>query len=269
MTKVAVVGNVSRDVVDGGEPTPGGCPTFAAEAFHRVGRKGQIVTRYAEPDAALFEQALDAATVLPAAATCGFEIEYDGEERSMRVTAFGESWRPEDAVVLAPDVEWVHVAPLLRGDFPPATLDALAAVRRLSLDGQGLVRVPALGELREDVSFEPALLEHVTALKLSEHEAEIVAGGRFDLNVAAWLGVPEVLLTLGSRGAVVLAEGRETLVDTAPVLDVHTTGAGDVFMVAYAVFRVDGQGPVDAARAACRVVGELLEARREKQSVPG
>jgi sugar/nucleoside kinase (ribokinase family) len=269
MPKVAVVGNVCRDVVDGAEPTPGGCPTFAAEAFRLLGQEGQIVTRFAPPDAALFERVIGIAGVLPAAATSGFEIEYDGEERSMRVTAAGERWRPADAAALAPDVEWVHVAPLLRSDFPSETLGALATGRRLSLDGQGLVRVPALGALREDASFEPALLEHVTALKLSEPEAEIVAGGRFDLDVAAWLGVPEVLLTLGSRGAVVFAEGRETLVETAPVEDVHSTGAGDVFMVAYAVSRVEGQGPVDAARAACRVVGELLRARRAERSAPG
>jgi sugar/nucleoside kinase (ribokinase family) len=157
----------------------------------------------------------------------------------------------------------VHAAPLLPSDFPAATLAAFASGRSLSLDGQGLVRVPAVGRLEEDAAFDPAVLEPVTALKHSGHEARIVAGGDFDRAAAERLDVPEVLLTLGSRGAVVSADGRETHVaDAEPVPDVHTTGAGDTFMVAYAVARIEGLDPVDAARAATRLVGELLRERR-------
>jgi len=180
MARVAVVGNASRDVVDGGAPTPGGCPEFAAAALRRLGHEGQIVTRFAPADARLFEDLGPGVTVLSAASTS-----------------------------------------------------------------------------------DPAVLEPVTALKLSEHEAGIVAGGDFDRTTAEQLGVPEVLLTLGSRGAVVFADGRETHVaDAEPVPGVHTTGAGDTFMVAYAVARIEGVDPVDAARAATRLVGELLRERR-------
>ena len=267
MPDVAVVGNLSRDVVNGGAPTPGGCPFFAANAFRRLRRDGQIVTRFRDADAGLFRPALEAlgapVTVLPAAATSGFSLDYNGEERAMGVTALGERWQPEDARALAPDVRWVHVAPLLRSDFPVETLAALARGRRLSLDGQGLVRVPALGRLGEDSAYDPAILEHVTALKLSEEEARIVAGGPFDAAAAARLGVAEVLLTLGSHGAVVFAGRQETFVPAAwPVLGVQTTGAGDAFMVGYAVARVDGHAPVAAARAASRLAAEMLEDRR-------
>lgn len=262
MPRVAVVGNVARDIVDGGAPTPGGGPTFAAESFRRLGEPGQIVTRYAEVDGALFAHGLAGATLLPATRTSGFELDYAGDERAMRVTAIGERWSPGDAAALEPGVEWVHVAPLLRDEFPGATLGALAHGRRLSLDGQGLVRVSGLGELREDAAFDPAALEHVTALKLSEHEAAIVGGGRFDLAAAERLGVPEVLLTLGSRGVVVFADGEDTAVPVPrPVADVPLTGAGDAFMVAYAVARLDGREPVDAARTAVAFVCDLLARR--------
>ena len=263
MARVAVVGNASRDVVDGGAPTPGGCPEFAAAALRRLGHEGQIVTRFAPADARLFEDLGPGVTVLSAASTSGFALDYAGDEREMAVTGLGDSWRPEDAAALEADVEWVHAAPLLRSEFPAATLAAFASGRSLSLDGQGLVRVPAVGRLDEDAAFDPAVLEPVTALKLSEHEAGIVAGGDFDRTTAEQLGVPEVLLTLGSRGAVVFADGRETHVaDAEPVPGVHTTGAGDTFMVAYAVARIEGVDPVDAARAATRLVGELLRERR-------
>jgi sugar/nucleoside kinase (ribokinase family) len=270
MSRVAVVGNIARDVVDGGPPTPGGCPIFAAEAFRRLGGDGQIVTRFHDVDGELFAPALDGIgadlTLLPAAATSGFSLDYDGEEREMGVTQIGERWRAADAQVLAPEVAWVHVAPLLRSDFPPETLGALAAGRRLSLDGQGLVRVPKVGRLEIDAAYDPAVLGHVTALKLSEEEATIVAGGPFDGNAAAALGVAEVLLTLGSHGAVVFVNGRETFVPAAwPVLGVQTTGAGDAFMVGYAVARVDGNDPVDAGRLASRLVAEMLEERRRRR----
>jgi sugar/nucleoside kinase (ribokinase family) len=204
--------------------------------------------------------------MLPATRTSGFDLRYTGDAREMTVTELGESWRPEDAAVLAPDVEWVHVAPLLRSDFPAETLAAFAGSRRLSLDGQGLVRVPERGSLQEDAAFDATVLTHVTVLKLAEHEACIVSGGRFDLAAAEQLGVPEVLLTLGSRGAVVFADGRETRVGAEPpVPDVQTTGAGDTFMVAYAVARVEGADPVDAAGAATRLVSALLADRRRSE----
>jgi sugar/nucleoside kinase (ribokinase family) len=269
--RVAVVGNLARDVVDRGAPTPGGCPFFAAEAFQRLGRDGQIVTRYADADRDLFAPALDAlgspVTLLPAGTTSGFSLDYEGEERVMGVTGIGERWQPGDAGALDAGVRWVHVAPLLRSDFPAVTLAALADGRRLSLDGQGLVRTPRLGPLTTDAEFDPAVLGSITTLKLSEEEARTVAGGPFDRTSAAALGVPEVLLTLGSHGAVLFADGTDTFVPAAwPVLGVQTTGAGDAFMVGYATARTDGVGPVDAARRASRLVAEMLEERKGSAS---
>jgi hypothetical protein len=80
---VAVVGNVSRDVVDGGSPTPGGCPEFAAAALRRLGHEGQIVTRFAPADARLFEDLGPGVTVLSAASTSGFALDYAGDEREL------------------------------------------------------------------------------------------------------------------------------------------------------------------------------------------
>jgi sugar/nucleoside kinase (ribokinase family) len=265
--RVAVVGNLARDVVNRGAPSPGGCPFFAAETFHRLGEDGQIVTRFAERDRELFARALDAldapVTLLHADATSGFSLDYEGEERAMGVTAIGERWQPADAEALAPGILWVHVAPLLRSDFPAESLAALADGRRLSLDGQGLVRAPRVGPLITDAEFDPAVLNSVTTLKLSEEEGRIVAGGAFDRASAAALAVPEVLLTLGSHGAVVFADGTDTFVPAAcPVLGVQTTGAGDAFMVAYATSRAGGHGAATAARDASRLVAEMLEERK-------
>lgn len=267
MSLVAVVGNLARDRVDGGPPQPGGCPFFAAYALRVLGKPGHVLTRYADADRPLFDRPVAAlgvpVTVLPASRTSGFDHAYAGEVRSTTVTEIGESWKPRDAAHLDPDVSWVHAAPLLRSDFPPDAIAALAeGGRRVSLDAQGLVRAPRLGPLVQDAAFDPSLLDSLSVLKLSEEEASIVAGGRFDAETARALGVPEILVTLGSHGEDVWVEGVATHVPTTPVLGVETTGAGDAFMVAYVSARHDGEPPVEAARAGSALVSAMLAERR-------
>jgi sugar/nucleoside kinase (ribokinase family) len=271
MAVVAVVGNLARDRIDGGEPQPGGCPFFAAQALRLLAREGQIITRCADADRPLFDAAVRAlgvpVTLLSSERTSGFDHDYEGEARATTVTEVGDPWLPADAAHLDTGVRWVHVAPLLRSDFPPETLAALAADgRRLSLDAQGLVREPRIGPLEQNADFDPATLDPVSVLKLSEEEARIVSGGRFDGGAARALGVEEILVTLGSHGEDVWVSGHLVHLPTTPVLGVETTGAGDAFMVAYATARLDGAAPVEAAREASALVGRMLRERRDKRS---
>ena len=149
------------------------------------------------------------------------------------------------------DVRWVHVAPLLRSDFPPETLAELARERSVSLDAQGLVRRSQLGPLAQDRDFDPALLEHLTILKLAEEEAEVIG------DVAA-LGVPEIIVTLGERGALVIHNGVEQHVPTRPLDVANPTGAGDAFAMGYLAARSEGFGPVEAAARANAVAGAVI-----------
>ena len=267
MAQIAVVGNLARDKVDGGPPQPGGCPFFAAYALHAIDRPGQILTRCADADRELFDEPLRGlgvpVMILPGQHTSAFDHAYAGEIRRTAVTEIGDSWTAADAEHLDPDVAVVHVAPLLRSDFPAETVAALASGgRRVAFDGHGLVRVPELGPLAQDGSFDPRVLAHVSTLKLSEEEARIVAGGRFDKTTAQGLGVAEILVTFGSRGADVWVDGGLTHVPTTPVPDVEATGAGDAFMVAYMSARHDGATPVEAVGAGNSVVGRMLSERK-------
>lgn len=185
-------------------------------------------------------------TWLPAASTAAFSFSYDGDARSMVVEALGDPWSAGEAE-LAGDAEWVHVAALARSDFPAETLAALARGRRVSFDGQGLVRPARTGPLVLDSDFDRRVLEHVQILKLAEEEAEAIG----DVDA---LGVPEVVVTLGARGAVV--QGVHVPAEGAPAGD--PTGAGDAFAVAYLAARAAGQEPVAAARSASSVVAEVL-----------
>ncbi len=250
---VAVVGNLSRDVVDGAPPRVGGGPYHAARALRLLPSPSTVVTRCSE-DALLGPLVALGVPVrrLPAHSTATFSIRYDGDRRAMIVEALGDAWTPEDAATLA-DVRFVHVAPLARSDFPPETLAALARGRRLSLDGQGLVRPGRTGPLELDADYDPELLRHVSILKLAEEEAEMV--GDPDR-----LGVPEVVVTLGRRGSVVHADGRSVHVPTWPLDLDNPTGAGDGYAAAYLAARAAGHAPVSAARRATAVAVAVLSA---------
>lgn len=270
MRPLAVVGNLSRDVVEGSPPRLGGAPYYAGRALRLLGQRTRIVTKCAAADRALLLPPLVAlghpVAWRPAASTASFSFTYDGDVRTMRVDALGAEWPPEEARAWVlrelGRAEWVHVAPLARNEFPPETLAVLARARRLSLDGQGLVRPEATGPLALDAEFDRALLERVSILKLAEDEAAALLG-RVDEQSLAGLGVPEVLVTLGSRGSLVWARRRLTHIPARAIPgDVDPTGAGDAYAAAYLASRSSGLGPVSAARRASDTAGALLGRRR-------
>ena len=256
MPPLALVGNLSRDVVDGGPPRIGGAPYYAARAWRALGSRATIFTRCGPDERDAFSRRLTSlglpVVMLRGRHTTAFSFYYDGPRRVMTVEHSGDAWSPVDVERVTPGA-WVHVAPLLRCEFPTETLAALARRRRLSLDGQGLVRVAEPGPLRLDADFDHALLRHVQILKLAEEEADVI--GAVDR-----LGVAEVLVTYGARGSCVYAGGRSEHVGAWPVT-ADPTGSGDAFSAAYLAGRSQGLTPVSAARRATALVGALLTRR--------
>jgi sugar/nucleoside kinase (ribokinase family) len=152
----------------------------------------------------------------------------------------------------------VQVGALTRAEFPPDVLAALARNRRLALDGQALVRPAQSGPVRLDDDFDAAVLRHIAVLKLAEAEAEVLGG---EERIAA-LGVPEVLITLGSRGALLLSAGRRDLVPVRRIESDDPTGAGDAFLAGYVWARAWGHRPLSAARHAGSTAARALELAR-------
>ena len=264
MRPVAVIGNLSVDRIDGAEPQPGGGPFHAARALRALNRPALIVAGAAAADRPSLLPALTCLGIpvlwRETATTARFSIEYDGEERRLVATELGEPWGPPDVAgwqALAA-ARWLHVAPLSRADFPPATLATLTrGGRRVSFDGQGLVRPARTGPVQLDDDFDPELLRHVSILKLSDEEAGALVGEPTE-DALRSLGVPEVVVTLGSRGSIVLADGLAEHVPTRALTDSEPTGAGDAFAACYLAAREGRLTPPAAARWASGVVAALL-----------
>jgi len=260
---LAVVGNLSYDLVDGGPPRVGGGSFHCARALRLLGGRATILARCAPDDERVFRRGFARlglpATLVPGTQTTTFSFTYDGDVRRMRVERVGDAWS-EDDVAAVPRGAWVHAAPLLRGDFPARTVRALARRGRLSLDGQGLTRPRRVGELRLEADADADVLRHVSILKLAEEEAEALVGG-VDANALATLGPPEVVVTFGSRGCLVIAGGRAERV-RAHHVDADPTGSGDAFAIAYLAARASSHSPLAAARRATALVGALLSGRR-------
>jgi sugar/nucleoside kinase (ribokinase family) len=254
---IALIGNLSRDLLPGLPPRPGGGSYHGARALQRLRVPARVVARCAAQDREeLLPPLIRLGTpvrYVPGSATATFAMSYEGDLRRMRVDEVGDTWSPGDVPELPPAVRWVHVAPLFRSDFPPETLAALARRRRVSFDGQGLVRVPEAGPLRLDDDFDPELLRNVWMLKLADDEAEAIGD-------VSGLPVREIVVTHGSRGATLYVGGRREEIPARHIPG-DPTGSGDAFATSYVVARSAGFGPAGAARRATAVVASLLLAR--------
>lgn len=271
---VTVMGNLAIDVIDGEAPSPGGCASFAGVALTAVDVPGRLVAMGAERDHALFDDLVEhldpLLRILPSDRTSAFRLDYsDVDHRQMFVDAIGPVWGAAEIDAADPDTTWLHLAPLMRTDFPAETLKLLdARGHRIVYDGQGLVRADRVGPMVLDRHFDPELLRHVSVLKLAEDEAVIVADGDFDESSAERLGVPEVLVTYGSEGCDIYADGTVVRVPAAWRVDgVQTTGAGDMFTACYAAHRAAGADTRRAVELASELVARQLEQRLRSDPV--
>ena len=264
MRGVAVIGNLTRDLIDGRPPRVGGAPFHAARALRLLGGRARVVARCAEEERRELLPPVVALGVpvswVRSRRTAAFMLRYDGggDERELEIQEVGDPWTREEVAAVG-RAEWVQVGALTRADFPVDVIATLARDRRLALDGQGLTRAAAPGVVRLDGDFDPTVLRHVTVLKVAADEADALGGEERLVG----LGVPEVLLTQGSQGALLFAGGRRERIPVRRVEGaLDPTGAGDAFLAAYVWGRAFGHRPVSAARHAASTAARMLELAR-------
>lgn len=75
------------------------------------------------------------------------------------------------------------------------------------------------------------------------------------------LGVKEIVVKDGTEPALVISDGKQTLVPSVKADAVDTTGAGDSFNGGYLAARLAGLSPIDAANKAHAVAARVVEIR--------
>lgn len=104
------------------------------------------------------------------------------------------------------------------------------------------------------------LLQHLYLITPNETEAEMISGVKITDEASAVeaartlseMGVQNVIITLGSKGALVYYGGEVDFVPALKVDAVDTTAAGDVFNGALTVALSEGRSLTDAVRFACK-----------------
>ena len=104
------------------------------------------------------------------------------------------------------------------------------------------------------------LLRHLYLITPNETEAEMITGVKITDESSAGeaaralsgMGVQHVIITLGSKGALIYSNGKAEMVPALKVEAVDTTAAGDVFNGALTVALSEGRSLKEAARFACK-----------------
>ena len=170
--------------------------------------------------------------------TVFFENKYGSNknERTQRVLARSDAFTIDQVKDLEAKV--FHLGSLLSDDFSPEVVECLANKGRVSIDVQGYLR-----EVRGEQVFpidwadKQRVLEMTDTLKLNEYEMEVVTGEKDPRRVArviAGWGVREVVVTFGSYGSLIFADGKYFDIPAfTPKKNVDVTGCGDTFSTGY------------------------------------
>ena len=253
MNDICCIGHITLDKIVTPKQTtymPGGTSYYFSHGIKHLKDKDnyKLVTALAPSEYKAVEEMRSAGIqveVLPSRKTVYFENGYgeNQDNRTQRVLAKADPFTVEE--LKNEEARIFHLGSLLSDDF------SLDVVKLLS--GKGILAVDAQGYLREvrgekvfpvDWKDKREALKYIDILKVNEHEAEVLTGYKdakqAALQLAEW-GVKEVLLTLGSLGSLIYAEGVFHQIPAYPPKEVvDATGCGDTYAMGYLYMRNKG-----------------------------
>lgn len=203
--------------------------------------------------------------VLPSTHSVYFENTYGENQnnRTQRVLAKADPFTVEGLQDV--DARIYHLGSLLADDFSLDVIKYLSTKGMLSVDAQGYLReVRGENVFAVDWPEKEEALKYIHILKANEHETEVLTGCKNPreaaLKLANW-GVKEVLLTLGSMGSVIYADGEFHEIPAYPPTEiVDATGCGDTYMAGYLYMRNKGASYKEAGCFAAAMCTIKLEA---------
>lgn len=204
-------------------------------------------------------------TVIPSHRTVYFENTYgeNQDNRSQRVLAKADPFTVEQLENINAHI--FHLGSLLADDFSLDVVKYLSTKGILAVDAQGYLR-EVRGEKVYPIDWtdKVEVLKYIDILKVNEHEMEVLTGQtdikQAALQLAEW-GVKEVLITLGSLGSIIYAEGTFHKIPAYPPKDiVDATGCGDTYATGYLYMRNKGASYEEAGCFAAAMSTLKLEA---------
>ncbi len=266
MYDICCVGHITLDkIVTPGRRVemPGGTSYYFSNAIRQMDVRYLLVTAVAPSEKRFVDmlrsQGTDVKDFESEQTVCFENIyQHDMNYREQKVWAQSDAFHT--AQLEGTEARIFHLGPLLAGDIPGDLIRFLSDKGIVSMDVQGFLReVRDNAVLPVDWSAKKELLAFVDVLKANEEEMHVLTG-ETDIHegaaiLASW-GVKEVLITLGSKGSVVLNNGQ--YYDIPAFINgeaVDATGCGDTYMAGYLYQRAKGAAPDQAALFASAMAG--------------
>jgi len=259
MKNICCIGHITLDKIVTPKQTTymaGGTSYYFSHAFSRLKDFShyKLVTALAETEYPSAEAIRDLGIdvkIIPSRKTVYFENIYgdNPDDRSQRVLAKADPFTNENLANVEADI--YHLGTLLADDFSLEVIKHLSEKGVLSADAQGYLR-EVRGEKVYAIDWEEKLeaLKYIDILKVNEKEMEVLTGYSDPEKAARQLGewgVKEVLITLGSLGSLIYAEGEFHRIPAFPPKEVvDATGCGDTYAAGYLYKRSQGASYYEA-----------------------
>ena len=272
MKDICSIGHITRDKIVTPKNTvymAGGTSYYMSYGISRLPEKVsyQLVTKVGEGQMGEVEKLRQAGVdtlCYPSRHTVYFENRYgiDTNNRTQRVLAKADPFTLEEVRPLEARV--FHLGSLLADDFPPEVVKYLATKGLVSIDVQGYLR-EVVGEDVRAIPWkhQEEILAATSILKLNEHEMEVITSYKNPRTVAMHLaeyGVREIVITLGSYGSLIYADGKFYEIPAyKPSVLVDATGSGDTYSTGYLYCRSQGMGCEEAGKFAAAMCTLKLE----------
>ena len=272
MKDICCIGHITRDKIVTPRQTvymAGGTSFYFAYALNALPPKVgfELVTKVGADGMEAVERMRQAGISVrnyPSAHTVFFENIYgsDQNDRTQKVRAKADAFTVDELKDVEARV--YHLGSLLADDFSPELVRYLSAKGRISIDAQGYLReVRGEDVFATDWAGKRDILAHTDVLKVNEHEMEVITGEvephDAARTLASW-GVKEAVVTLGSQGSIILADGHfYTIPAYTPREVVDATGCGDTYSAGYLYSRAQGATITEAGCYAAAMCTLKLE----------
>ena len=254
MFNICCIGHITLDKVVTPHATThmsGGTSSYFSKALQLMDVSYKLVTSLGQTEMAVVDELRAGGTDVTAFTSTHsvyFENSYSGinqDHRTQRVLQKADAFTIEQLQDV--EAEIFHLGPLLADDLSLEVIKYLAHKGKISLDAQGYLREVRNYEVYAiDWPQKQEALQYVSILKANEYELEVLTG-ETDIKAGALIlagwGVKEVVITLGSMGSVIYADGVFYNIPAyLPHNVTDATGCGDTYMAGYLYKRVKGAG---------------------------